>query len=74
MDGTESMDVARGPSMNIAGLVWGKQARAATHRQRLEMSIVEAEERIARLKEARELLDRNPDLERLLDIMQQSHF
>ncbi len=51
-----------------------KQARQATHRQRLEQSIKDAEERIAKLKEARELLDRNPDLERLLDIMQQSHF
>ena len=56
------------------GYMQAKQARQATHRQRLEQSIKDAEERIAKLKEARELLDRNPDLERLLDIMQQSHF
>ena len=67
-----------GPSLN-AGSLGGnqfiaKEARQATHRQRLEMSIKSAEDRIAKLKEARELLDRNPDLERLLDIMQQSHF
>lgn len=55
-------------------LAEAKQARYATHRQRLEQSIKDAEERIAKLKEARDLLDRNPDLERLLDIMQQSHF
>jgi bacterioferritin (cytochrome b1) len=64
-----SFDRNYGGQLNMA-----KQARQATHRQRLEQSIRDAEERIAKLKEARELLDRNPDLERLLDIMQQSHF
>jgi hypothetical protein len=73
-DMTKAAEAAKGQPPYYDGPSLTKDARQATHRQRLEMSITNAEDRIAKLKEARELLDRYPDLERLLDIMQQSHF
>lgn len=42
--------------------------------QRLDLAVKQAEERLAKTKEARDILSRNPDLERLLNIMQQNHF
>lgn len=51
-----------------------KMARMPTLQQRLDLAVKQAEEKLNAAKEARELLARNPDLERLLDIMQRSHF
>ena len=51
-----------------------KAVSMPTIKQRCDLAVKQAEDRLAKVKEARELLDRNPDLERLLDIMQQSHF
>lgn len=45
-----------------------------TLRQRLDMAVKQAEERLAAVTEARELFDRNPDIEKLLNIMQKAHF
>lgn len=45
-----------------------------TLQDRLELAVKQAEERLAAVKEAREIFLRNPDIERLLDIMQKSHF
>ena len=43
-------------------------------KQRLELAVQQAEERLLAVKEAKEIFDRNPDIERLLDIMQRGHF
>jgi hypothetical protein len=47
---------------------------APSLKQRIEMAVKQAEERLAATKRAREILDKNPDLEELLNIMQRSHF
>lgn len=51
-----------------------KMASIPTLKQRLDMAVEQAENRLAAVKEAREIFERNPDIERLLDIMQRSHF
>lgn len=51
-----------------------KMATAPTLKQRLEFAVVEAEQRLTEAKEARDIFDRNPDLERLLNIMQKGRF
>ena len=45
-----------------------------TLQQRLDAAVKEAEARLAEAKEARDILSRNPDLERLLNIMQRGRF
>ena len=42
--------------------------------QRIDLAVAQAEDRLAKVKEAREIFQRNPDLERLLNIMQSNHF
>lgn len=51
-----------------------KMARMPTLRERLDLAVKQAEERLTAVKEAKEIFDRNPDVERLLDLMQRSHF
>ena len=51
-----------------------KMLHMPTMKQRIEAAVVNAEERLAAAKRARELFDKNPDLEELLNIMQRSHF
>lgn len=51
-----------------------KMARMPTLAERMDYQIKEAEDRLKDLREARELLDKNPDLERLLNIMQKGRF
>lgn len=51
-----------------------KMVRQATIKNRIEMAVNQAEERLAAVKRAKEILDKNPELEELLDIMQRSHF
>lgn len=48
--------------------------RPATLKERLVMSVRDAEQRLAEAKEAMEIFSRNPDMERLLDIMQKGRF
>ncbi len=45
-----------------------------TMKQRLEQAVVEAESRLADAKRARDILNANPDLEELLNIMQRGRF
>lgn len=45
-----------------------------TLKQRLDQAVREAEARLSAVQEARDIFERNPDIERLLDIMQRSHF
>lgn len=61
----QAMQETAGPS---------RMAHMPTLRQRLDMAVQQAEERLAAVKEARELFDRNPDIEKLLNIMQKAHF
>ncbi len=55
----------------------GTEARGVmvpTVKQRIAAAVQQAEARLAAVKRAKEILDKNPDLEELLDIMQRSHF
>ncbi len=45
-----------------------------TLKTRLELAVRQAEERLAEAKRAREILNKNPELEELLNIMQKGHF
>jgi len=45
-----------------------------TIKQRLDMAVRAAEDRLQAVKRAKEILDKNPELEELLNIMQKSHF
>lgn len=51
-----------------------KMALMPTMKQRLELAVRQAEERLVQAKRARELFDRNPDLEELLNILQRANF
>jgi hypothetical protein len=51
-----------------------KMVRTPTMKERLAMAVTQAEERLASAKRARELFDKNPDLEELLNILQRSNF
>ena len=51
-----------------------KQARALTIKERLEFAVAQAEQQLKTAKRAKELFDKNPDLEELLNIMQRGHF
>jgi hypothetical protein len=51
-----------------------KSVGTVSLKKRIDFAVARAEETLAKVKEAKEIFDRNPDLERLLDIMQQSHF
>jgi hypothetical protein len=51
-----------------------KMAHVPTMKQRLEMAVKHAEEKLAAAKRARELFDKNPDLEELLNILQRGNF
>lgn len=48
--------------------------RKATLKERLDMAVSEAKARLVEAEEARAIFERNPDLERLLDIMQKGRF
>ena len=51
-----------------------KMAREPNLRIRLDLAVKQAEEKLAAVKRAKEIFDKNPDLEELLNIMQRSHF
>jgi hypothetical protein len=64
------MPVPTGPYAGVEA----KMASMPTMKQRLEMAVRQAEERLTAAKRARELFDKNPDLEELLNILQRSNF
>lgn len=75
MDGFESGGPLPGNAENYYAMQQNvKMASMPTLRQRLDMAVKQAEERLTAVKEAKEIFDRNPDVERLLDLMQRSHF
>jgi hypothetical protein len=51
-----------------------KMARMPTMKERIELAVVQAEDRLAKAKRAKEFFEKNPDLEELLNIMQGGHF
>lgn len=51
-----------------------KMASVPTLKQRLDKAVEQAEAQLEAVKEARGIFERNPDIERLLDLMQRSHF
>lgn len=51
-----------------------KMARMPTLKERLDLAVAQAEEKLVAVKRAREIFEKNPDLEELLNIMQRSHF
>ena len=51
-----------------------KMVSVPTMKERIKESVKAAEVRLAALREAEEIFNRNPDIERLLDIMQRGNF
>lgn len=51
-----------------------KMARMPTMRERIDMAVKQAEDRLAAAKEAQEIFNRNPDLEKLINAMQRGGF
>lgn len=51
-----------------------QMARQPTLQERLKFAVQQAEETLAAVKRASEILAKNPDLEELLNIMQRSRF
>ena len=45
-----------------------------TLRDRLDRAVADAQARLKVVEEARAIFDRNPDMERLLELMQEGHF
>lgn len=52
----------------------GALARPATMQERCALAVKRAEAQLAAVKRAQEILSKNPDLEELLNIMQNAHF
>lgn len=71
MYGNELAGVGSSPSYEARQT---QAVRMPTLKERMDMAVKDAEDRLAELKEARALLDKNPDLERLLNIMQKGRF
>lgn len=63
-----------GGAMQPAGYASEKMARMPTLKDRLALAVSQAEEKLAAVKRAQEIFEKNPDLEELLNIMQRSHF
>lgn len=51
-----------------------QMCRQPTLQERIKLAVKQAEEKLAAVKRASEILAKNPDLEELLNIMQRSHF
>jgi hypothetical protein len=51
-----------------------KMVRMPTMKERLELAVRQAEEKLTAAKRAKEIFDKHPELEELLDILQRSHF
>ena len=59
----------QGPSTDLAQMVGMPSLKL-----RLERAVQEAEQHLKEAKRAREIFDRNPDLEELMNIMQKGRF
>lgn len=74
MDDFGTGGLAYGGNTTQAGYPIEKMAQMPTMRQRIDMAVKQAEQKLADTKRAKELFEKNPDLEELLNIMQRSHF
>ena len=63
-----------GTALGYGGNVPMKNVGPASLQQRLDYAVKDAEQRLAEAREARDILARNPDLEKLLNIMQRGRF
>lgn len=61
-------------AMQYDSMAGAKMASIPTLKQRLELAVKQAEQRLEAAKRAREILNANPQLEELLNIMQHGHF
>lgn len=52
----------------------GNFPRANTMKGRIDQAVIRAQAQLANAREAQAILERNPDLEKLLDIMQRGNF
>ena len=62
------------PPAYYAGESQAKMVQMPTLKQRLDLAVLQAEEKLKTVKEAREVFDRNPDMEKLLNLMQRGLF
>lgn len=67
MGGSSSNYYAQGSAPTPAGM-------QMTMKMRLDMAVEQAQKKLDDVKRAREIFEKNPDLEELLNIMQRSHF
>lgn len=51
-----------------------KMVSVPNMKQRLALAVKQAEDQLAAVREAQEIFEKNPDLERLLDLMQRNRF
>lgn len=68
-----------GDNLNVVGgyptqAMEAKTIGPVTMKQRLDAAVRQAEDQLASAKRARELLDKNPDIEELLNILQRGRF
>lgn len=56
------------------GQIANAACRPPTLQERLDMAVSNAQQQLKEATEARDIFTRNPDLERLLDIMQKGRF
>ena len=73
-EGDAQCETSPAGMLGYGGNVPMKSVGPATLQQRLEHAVKDAEQRLAEAKEARDILARNPDLEKLLNIMQRGRF
>lgn len=60
--------------VNYALAEQAKMVRMPTMKDRLELAVQQAEEKLAAAKRAAEIFSQHPELEELLNIMQRNHF
>lgn len=74
MEYDNSYPMAAGNSIGYSEQAAMKMASQPTLQQRLDSAVRQAEERLEAVKKAREIFQRNPDMETLLNIMQRGLF
>ena len=61
-------------AQEAAGSLSNRTVQMPSLKTRLEQAVKDAQSRLDDAKEARDILDKNPDLEKLLNIMQRGRF
>lgn len=70
----DNMFEGGGATQGLSGYENPKMVQMPTMKQRLDSAVAQAEQRLSMAKRARALLDKNPDLEELLNILQRGNF